>query len=392
MDLDTVMFSNVMKIARTVRREALIAFLALVLIVAFHGCVAEDRFLLLLYYIGISAAAYLLLKRGALAWTVIVVSVAAGTTLGYLYFEAPRDSGGRLLYQLRDFAAFCALIALCSRLAIDAYKSQCHEQRIRVQREIAEAAIATRAAALTCTSHEVRTPVAAIITMTDLLLDNSAGELTPEQREIDRCGKHLMALVNDILDYAKAQAGRIKLVFETVSLPDLIAQCVAISAVSGKAKGVELVQQIDAGIGEMFADPLRLKQIILNLLSNAVKYSPQDSVVRIHARLKDGMILISVRDAGRGISDEDLRTLFNPYKQAAKEDRGIGTGLGLAITKLLVELHGGTLLVDSAPGAGSLFTARLPVQSHGDSAELQAWTQIALPLTEESNQLAEMAL
>jgi signal transduction histidine kinase len=376
------MISKLSQLLRKSGREMFIAALTLVLVFTFHGSAAEDRFLLILYYFGISSAAYLLFKRGALVLTVIVASVAAGTTLGYLYFHAPRDLGSTGLHQVRDFIAFCALLALCFKLAVDAYHWQSQESRLRRQRELEENTIATRAAALTCTSHEVRSPLAAIVAITEILLDGSAGELTHEQKdllgEVDRSGKHLMSLVNDILDYAKAQAGRMKLAMETVSVPDLISQCVAIANVLGENKGVQVTHQIDTGVGELMADPLRLKQIILNLLTNAVKFSSDDSVVRIHVRSKDGCILISVRDTGRGIGPDILATLFSPYHQAAIEDRGIGTGLGLAITKLLVELHGGTLGVDSSPGVGSLFTVRLPIESNAVSATADAWTEIAL--------------
>jgi len=354
------------------RWDVSITLLAMLLIAVFHQSAAEDRFLLNLYYIGIAAAVYVLMRRGALAMAVAVIAVAAATTVGYLYLIAPTEPGNATLNGIRDGGAFCGLLWLCWHLAKDAFHLQSEERRLRVQREIEEKAVATRAAALACTSHEVRSPLAAILTITELLMDESTGQLAPTQKdfltEIERCGKHLMSLVNDILDYAKAEAGQTKLTLEPVSLPDLITQCVTIAEINAQKNNVKVVQQVDEEIGEVTADPLRLKQIILNLLSNAVKYSPAHGLVRLHARVKDRQVLLSVRDTGPGIATEDQKQLFNPYYQAAKQDRGIGTGLGLAITKLLVELHGGKIAVDSTLGAGSLFTVRFPFESAVNAA------------------------
>src|SRR5262249_28669794 len=152
------------------------------------------------------------------------------------------------------------------------------------------------------------------------------------------------------------QSGQIKLARETVALPELVSQCVAMIEPRAAKEDVKITTQIDGSVGEMNADPLRLKQILLNLVSNSVKYSPAGGLVRIQARAKEDEVIFSVRDTGRGISAEQITHLFDPYYQAAHSDRGIGTGLGLAITKLLVDLHGGSISVDSAPGSGSLFT------------------------------------
>ena len=164
-----------------------------------------------------------------------------------------------------------------------------------------------------------------------------------------------------MLDYAKAQAGQVELALQTVSLPDLVQQCVAISEVRAKENGVPAFRERGGGVAEITADPLRLKQALLNLLSNAVKFTPQQGLVKVQVRKKDSDVLIGVRDTGRGISPEKMQHLFDPYHQAERGP-GAGTGLGLAITKFLVELHGGSISVDSAPGSGSLFTLRLPVQ------------------------------
>jgi signal transduction histidine kinase len=344
--------------------EVGLAALALLLIAAFHSVASEDRLLLNLYYIGIAGTAYALVKRRALALTVLVVFVAAGTTWAQVYFTAKPTSRDPLLDPLADLAGWCVLLFLGWRLGVEAYRFQSEEHRLQVQREIDEKAMATRAAALTSTSHEVRQPLSAILAITETLLDESAGSMNDVQQDfvadIDRCAKHLMALVNDILDYAKAEAGMIKLAPETVALPELVDQCITMAEPRAAEASVTIAAQVDPGVREIVADPLRLKQILLNLLSNAVKFNEQGGLVRMQVRADGKDVVISVRDTGRGIHTEQMERLFDPYYQAAHGDQGIGTGLGLSIIKHLVELHGGSIFVDSVPGSGSVFSVRLP--------------------------------
>ena len=344
--------------------EAGLAALTLLLIAAFHGVASEDRLLLNLYYIGIAGTAYALVKRRALALTVLVLFVAAGTTLAQVYFAAKPGSGDPLLDPLADLASLCVLLFLGWRLGVEAYHFQSEEHRLQVQREIDEKAMATRAAALTSTSHEVRQPLSAILAITETILDESAGPMNEVQQDfitdIDKCAKHLMALVNDILDYAKAEAGMIKLELETVALPELVDQCITMAEPRAAEAAVTITAQVDPAVREIVADPLRLKQILLNLLSNAVKFNEQGGFVKMQVRVDDKNVVISVRDTGRGIDPKQMERLFDPYYQAAHGDQGIGTGLGLSIIKHLVELHGGSILVDSVPGSGSVFNVRLP--------------------------------
>jgi signal transduction histidine kinase len=330
---------------------------------------------------------------------VFLVAVAAGTTLASVYFSPKQESTDPLLGPLFDFAAWCVLLLLCWRLATQAYLLQTEEQRLRIQREVDERTLSMRAAALTCTSHEVRTPLTGILSFTEMLLDESAGPLNELQKdfvsEIDRCGQHLMALVNDILDYAKAQSGQIKVAPEIVALPELVDQCVSMVAARAAKAEVKITTQIDAAVREIWADPLRLKQILLNLLPNAVKYSPAGGLVRIQVRPKGGDVVVGVRDTGRGITPAQLEHLFDPYYQATRGDARIGTGLGLAITKLLVGLHGGSISVDSAPESGSLFVVRLPVcppgfsPSETSSVRQDTWQKAATVQREPSAPLCE---
>ena len=195
-------------------------------------------------------------------------------------------------------------------------------------------------------------------------MDGSTGEMNEVQQDfvgdIDECAQHLMELVNNMLDYAKAESGMIKLSHEAVALPELVNQCVHMVESKAKAAQVTVSAQVDEAVTEMVADPLRLKQILLNLLSNAVKFNESGGMVKMQVRGDGDDVLIHVRDTGRGIDASQLEELFNPYYQAAHGDQGIGTGLGLSIIKHLVELHGGTITADSVAGSGSVFTVRLP--------------------------------
>ncbi|NND99718.1 MAG: HAMP domain-containing histidine kinase, partial [Pirellulaceae bacterium] len=176
--------------------------------------------------------------------------------------------------------------------------------------------------------------------------------------------QHLLALVNDILDYAKAEAGMIRLAPQPVALAELVDQCVTMVTPRANEAGVSVTAQVDAGLTEVVSDPLRLRQILLNLLSNAIKYNSDGGSVIVRIRPdNDKQFRISVRATGRGIAPEHLEHLFEPYYQAAIADQGIGTGLGLAIIKHLTELHGGSIDVESVVGTGTMFTVKLPTRS-----------------------------
>ena len=169
-----------------------------------------------------------------------------------------------------------------------------------------------------------------------------------------------MSLISDILDYAKAEAGKITLAPESVALPELVDQCIKMVESKAHQAEVTVTAQVEPDVREIVADPLRLKQILLNLLTNAVKFNEEGGFVKMQVRTNNRDVFISVRDTGRGIAPDQVERLFDPYYQAAHGDQGIGTGLGLSIIKHLVELHGGAISVESVVGSGSVFTVRLP--------------------------------
>ena len=283
------------------------------------------------------------------------------------YYAARPDEWNPWLDGLRDMVGLALLLFVTYGVLAELYRFQKEEKAREFKRQAEAKMIQMRAAALRSTSHEVRTPLATITALSETLLDGSAGELNDVQREfvrdIDAASQHLMALVNDILDYAKAEAGMIQLAPEPVAIVEVVQQCTAMVQPKADAAGVTVVAHVAPELKEIIADPLRLKQILLNLMSNAIKYNQPGGSVTVRVRPEGTSVMISVRDTGRGIAAEHIPHLFDPYYQAAVADQSIGTGLGLAIIRHLTELHGGTVQVESVVGVGSVFHVRLPQTS-----------------------------
>jgi signal transduction histidine kinase len=341
-----------------------ILILVLAFVAVFHRTAMEGRFLLILYFISLVCAAYALVRRRAFVLAVLIVCVAGTVLLANVYFRTVTEVWNPLLDPVRDVTAFVILLFLIGTLLFEAYRFQKEDRERTFQQLLDEKTVAMRAAALQSTSHEVRTPLSTIIAINETLLSESAGPLAEIQREflqdMDEASRHLMDLVNDILDFAKAEAGMIKISPEPVALVELVHQCMSMVEPKAAAGGIEVTAYLAPEVTEIFADPLRLKQVLLNLLSNAVKFTQPGGLVKVSVRSDDEDVLIAVRDTGRGIPAEQLEHLFDPYYQAVHSDQGIGTGLGLSIIKHLTKLHGGSVAVSSAPEAGSVFTIRLP--------------------------------
>ncbi len=218
-------------------------------------------------------------------------------------------------------------------------------------------------------SHELRTPLNAINGFSELLMQKTIGELNkPQEHYIDnvlKSGKHLLALINDILDLSKVEAGKIDLTIEKISLPETIDEAVTLVKERAMKHKVVIKKDIDPQL-KIEADRQRFKQILFNLLSNAVKFSkPEGGTVTITAKKEDDIARISVSDTGIGIREEDIKKLFTEFEQLDPDitRKYGGTGLGLAITKKLVDLHGGKLWAGSTYGEGSTFTFILPLKA-----------------------------
>lgn len=214
-------------------------------------------------------------------------------------------------------------------------------------------------------SHELRTPMNGIIGYTQVLLDGLDGPLTEEQREDLQCiaasAERLLALINDILDLSKIEAGRVPLQRARTDLAAVVAEVLATVEPLRQSKGLPVVVAV-ADAPPLYADAQRLRQILLNLISNALKFTERGEV-RIEATLTAAGVAVSVRDTGIGIPPEAHAYIFDEFRQvdSSHSRRFGGTGLGLAISRRLVEMHGGTIAVESEPGVGSTFTFTVPV-------------------------------
>ena len=210
-------------------------------------------------------------------------------------------------------------------------------------------------------SHELRTPLNSIIGYSEILLDGDDGELSEEAVEdvstIYQSGRHLLAIINEILDLAKIESGQMSLELRPVDLTQLIAEVIDQTSILIKEKPVSLVSEIADGMPFVSADAVRLRQIITNLVGNALKFTERGSVTIACGWADDHYGYIEVRDTGIGMKQEDLEIIFQQFRQVdgSVTRRAGGTGLGLTITRHLVEMHGGSIEVSSELGAGSVF-------------------------------------
>jgi len=217
-------------------------------------------------------------------------------------------------------------------------------------------------------SHELRTPLNAIVGFTDLLARQTAGPLTQKQerfvRHVRESSRHLLALIDDILDLSKIEAGRLDLKFE--SFPLSVAADEVLSTIRPLAAAKEIDLTTDLSLDLMLhADRVRVKQMLYNLLSNAIKFTPAKGSVRLVVRSTAAAVHISVRDTGSGIPYEEQEAIFETFHRVPAHTQDVceGTGLGLSITRLLVEQHGGRIWVESVPGNGSQFHLTLPTNT-----------------------------
>ncbi len=215
-------------------------------------------------------------------------------------------------------------------------------------------------------SHELRTPLNAVIGFSDVLLERMFGELNERQeeyvRDIRDSGRHLLDLINEILDLSKVEAGRMELEPAALSLPELLEQ--GLSLVRDRAARQRLTVELEVApeVGVVWADEVKLKQVVVNLLTNAVKFTPEGGRIDVAARVTGDEVQIYVRDTGVGIADADQERIFEAFQRGDRRVSVEGTGLGLTLSKRFVELHGGRIWVASTLGEGSTFGFALPLE------------------------------
>jgi len=268
-------------------------------------------------------------------------------------------------------------LALAVAAFTDLTERQQAEAALRQARLTADEANHAKSDFLAKMSHELRTPLNSIIGFSEVLEDESFGLLNEKQKRyvanVLTSGRSLLALINDILDLSRVEAGRMELVWQEFPVGDALVEVQSIVSALADKKNLKLELEVQDGLPPLLADQGKLKQIMYNLLSNAIKFTPEDGSVRVVARRSTRdeqgppMIEIAVTDTGIGISPEDMQRIFGEFEQVASAYGGgqQGTGLGLALTQKMVELHGGRIWVESEAGVGSTFLFHLPFgQSH----------------------------
>ncbi|WP_158045089.1 sensor histidine kinase [Skermanella pratensis] len=243
------------------------------------------------------------------------------------------------------------------------------EAALRRAKEQAELANRTRSQFLANMSHELRTPLNAIIGFSEIIADEAFGPTgqplyTEYARDIRDGGRHLLTVINDILDYSKVEDGKMELYEDIGDIAEIIAASVRVVIGRAESADVRITQEIQENLPHVLADAMKLKQVLLNLLSNAVKFTARGGNVTVSAAVApDGGLDVTVADTGIGMTKAEIAMALEPFTQIESDlsRRYEGTGLGLPITNSLVELHGGRLLIASTPSVGTRVTVHLPV-------------------------------
>ena len=289
---------------------------------------------------------------------VAVPMVYEGRLIGSLGVtrNQPGDFPTETIELLRTFATQSALAIQNARLF----------QEIEDKSRQLEAASRHKSEFLANMSHELRTPLNAIIGFSEVLAERMFGEVNAKQAEylqdILESGRHLLSLINDILDLSKIEAGRMELEPADFDLPSAIDNALILVRERASRHGVALASTVDKHLGLIRGDERKVKQVLLNLLSNALKFTPEGGRIDVRAALNEGVAEVSVADTGVGIAPEDHAAVFEEFRQVGTADKKVeGTGLGLALSQKFVQLHGGRMWVESELGRGSTFTFTLPV-------------------------------
>jgi signal transduction histidine kinase len=328
------------------------------------------------------------LKSSEKTWDIPVIFITAMTG------EENEQKGlelGAVDYIRKPFKPHLVRTRVRNQLELKRYRDHLEElvdmrtAELKGAKEAAEAAIRAKSAFLATMSHELRTPLNSINGFTDLILSKVYGELSPLQEEylsyVLENGRHLLALINDILDISKIEAGRVELELTRVDLRDLFAGTLHVVKERADRHDIRIIDAIDSAVPRTIrADERKLKQVLINVLSNAVKFTPDGGEVTLAAcavaadellarpacrqMITGEALLITVTDTGIGIRPEDMQRIFEPFVQADNSStrKYEGTGLGLSLSHKLVALHGGAIWAESDHGTpGSVFYIALPL-------------------------------
>ncbi len=289
-----------------------------------------------------------------------LVSVGTDITLLKRHQVRLRESERRLMATIGDLSA--------SRITLEQQKAELSvaNANYQAEKERAEAANRAKSEFLANMSHELRTPLNAILGFSEILQDQMFGPLGSEKyheysRDIFESGKHLLNVINDILDMSKIEAGHMRITRERIDLAPLIEETLRFTTIPAEQKNIRVVQQVSSGL-TMFADRRAMKQVLLNLLSNAVKFTNEGGRISLRARKVRGAVTLTIADSGIGIPRDALQKIGQPFEQVQSQyakSKG-GSGLGLAISRSLTRLHGGSIKIHSTENVGTIISVRIP--------------------------------
>jgi signal transduction histidine kinase len=240
------------------------------------------------------------------------------------------------------------------------------EAELLAAKRTAEEASAQKSDLLAKISHEIRTPLNAIIGFAEVMLEERFGPIGNERykdylKDVHASGAHVISLVNDLLDLAKIEAGRMELSFSTVALNDVVTACVTLLQPQAARDRIVMRTSFTQGLPSVVADERSIRQIVLNLVSNAIKFTDAGGQVIVSTALTDrGDIAFRVRDTGIGMSEEEIEAALEPFRQLATSRKRGGTGLGLPLTKALIEANRGAFRISSHPSEGTLVEVLFP--------------------------------
>jgi signal transduction histidine kinase/CheY-like chemotaxis protein len=285
---------------------------------------------------------------------------------------------GALVVRRRATGAFPEQIAdlletLASQSAVAIHNARVYRELEEKTRQL-EVASEHKSEFLASMSHELRTPLNAVIGFSDVLLEKMFGDINPRQEEylhdIRNSGRHLLELINEILDLSKVEAGRMELELGSVSVADVVEHGLAMMRERASRHEISIQLDLESPDERIWADELKLKQVVLNLLSNAVKFTGDGGSVVITSRTTGDEAHVTVRDTGAGIPEADHERIFDAFQRGARSAResAEGTGLGLTLSKRIVELHGGRMWMTSRVGVGSTFGFAIPIRHTAESA------------------------